>query len=306
MLKQKKNLCIFIHFSEQNKIPYCVQIFVNELASFFDEVVLLSNIKVLESTPVLSNNISLEFQENKGYDFGRFYTYYRTINRNNYNRIACINDSNFLINTLDKILIWDQIDSFDLWGIVDSYEKPWFSTHKFNHHIQSHFLVLNNKAINLLDEYFESVKINDLLNEKNQKKLRRKVINDWEIGLTQFMKSKGLKIGHYLNSKEITKQFNIPLDSNISHVLYKELLLNGYPLVKKKAFLEESLRSNKDELNCCELIKKLGKPDWNLNTLIDELGQMKNSQKEVMRSGLVKKIILLLQHLFVNFDGKQR
>ena len=295
MLKQKKSLCIFIHFSEQQCIPCYVQIFVNELARFFDEVVLLSNNKTLKSVPTLSNNVSITFQENKGYDFGRFYNFYNTINKDDYYRIACVNDSNILINNLDNILKWENIARFDFWGLIDSYEKPWFSTSSKNHHIQSHFWVLHKNAIDLLEEYFQSVEIETFFNEESPKALRRKVIDKWEIGLSQFMKSRGLKIGHLLDTKKITKQFNIQMDSNISHTLYEELLVKGYPLIKKKVIFDQKKFFWKNNLTWRKLIKKHGNPLWKLDTMIKELDGMKNDYKEMKRSRLVNKLILHLQ-----------
>ena len=278
MLKQNKSLCIFIHFSEEQHIPFYVQVFVNELAKFFDEVVLLCNDRTLNSIPALSDNVEIVFQENKGYDFGRFYNYVKTIEKDNYYRIACVNDSNILVNKLDRVLNWEKIAGFDFWGLVDSYEKPWFSTWSDNHHIQSHFLVFHKKAIGLLNEYFESVDVDALLNEKNQKTLRRNVINKWEIGLSRFMISKGLQTGQYCDSQEFTKRFNVRLDSNLPHVLPEELLANGYPLLKKKVIFERKKFFRKSPADWKKLIRNYGNPIWNLDILIEELIQMKNDQ----------------------------
>lgn len=283
MLKQKKSLCIFIHFSEQQHIPYYVGIFVNELAKFFDEVVLLSNNKTLKSTPNLSSNVSIKFQKNEGYDFGRFYNYYKTINKDDYYRLACINESNILINKLDNILNWDSIIHFDFYGLVDSYERPWFSKSLNTYHIQSHFLVLHKNAIDLLDDYFHTVNFDELFHEKNPKALRCKVIEKWEIGLSQFMKSKGLIIGHYIDCKELTQKCNIRMDSNISHILYKELLMSGYPFLKKKVIFDQKMGFWKSPPIWKDLIKKYGNAEWNLDILIEELNQMKNEYQERKR-----------------------
>lgn len=305
MPEQQKSLCIFIHFSEQQHIPYYVQIFANELARFFDDVVLLSNNRTLKSIPALLNNVLISFQENEGYDFGRFYNYYKTINKDDYYRIACVNDSNILINNLDNVLKWENIVHFDFWGLVDSYEKPWFSTSSDNHHIQSHFLIFHKKAIDLLDDYFKSVRIDEFFNEKSPKALRRKVIDKWEIGLSQFMKSNGVKIGHFFDSKEVTEQFSIRMDSNISHTLYQELLISGYPLIKKKVIFDQKWRFGKKEPTWKKLIKKHGNPHWKLDTLIDELDQMKKDHKERKRPRLVNKIILHLQRKSLNLTKNQ-
>ncbi|MCX6226261.1 MAG: hypothetical protein NTV01_16175 [Bacteroidia bacterium] len=295
MLTKTKSLCVFVHFSELSYIPYYVEIFVNELARFFDDVVLLYNERSISSFPTLSNNVLISFQENRGYDFGMFYNYYKTINKDDYYRIACVNDSNILINNLDNVLKWENIVHFDFWGLIDSYEKPWFSISSDDHHIQSHFLVFHKNAIDLLDDYFKSVKVDAFFNEKNAKALRRKVIDKWEIGLSQFMKSKGIKIGHFFDSKEVTKQFNIRMDSNISHTLYQELLTFGYPLIKKKVMLDQKWSFGKSEPTWKKLIRAYGNPHWKPDTLIKELEQMKKVHIEMKRPQFVNKIILHLQ-----------
>jgi hypothetical protein len=304
MPKQKKSLCIFIHFSDSHYIPYYVQVYVNELARFFDEVMLLSNHRILKSVPALLNNVQITFQENIGYDFGRFYKTYKTINKDDYYRIACVNDSNILINNLDNVLEWDRIAKFDFWGLIDSYEKPWFSTLPDSYHIQSHFLVFHKNAIDLLDEYFESVGIDDILNEKDKKILRRNVINKWEIGLSQFMKSKELKIGHFLDSNAITNQFKIKQDSNISHKLYQELLVKGYPLIKKKVILDQRRVFWKKSTDWKKLIKKYGNPQLEPDTMIEELEQMKNDHKERKRPRILHKIIIHLHRKSISPDKK--
>lgn len=302
IMNQKKSLCLFILFSEKPYIPYYARIFAIELARFFDEVVLLTNNKTLSSIPVLPNNVTITFLENRGYDFGRFYSYYKTINIDDYYRIACVNDSNVLINGLDNVLKWGNIDPFDLWGLADSCQKPWFSTSLENYHLQSHFLIFNQKSIDLLDDYFKSVNIDEILNELNPKILRRLVIDKWEIGLSQFMISKGLKIGHHLGSEELTKYFEIRIDSNITHILYEEILEAGYPLIKKKVIFEEKWKFGKSGPLWKKLIKKYGNPDWKLEILIDELEQMKKDQKEKNRPRLVNKIILHLHRKSVKPD----
>ena len=143
MADTKKSLCIFIHFSEQQDIPHYVTIFVNELSKYFDDVILSSNPKVLKQIPPFSKNVTLQFDENYGYDFGRFYAVFKSIEQENYNRIACINDSNILINSLENILNFENIDQFDFWGVLDSNEKPWFLEISNPYHIQSHFLIFN-------------------------------------------------------------------------------------------------------------------------------------------------------------------
>lgn len=275
---------------------------MDELAKFFDEVILSSNHRILKNIPTLAKNVSIQFHKNKGYDFGRFYTIYRSIESEKYYRIACVNDSNILINSLTNVLNFEDIDHFDFWGLLDSYEKPWFVASTDNYHIQSHFLIFNQKAIDALPEYFQSVDMNEFFNEKNNKILRQKVIIHWEIGLSQFMRSMGLNIGHFIDTREITNNYKMHEDINISHKLYEELLINGYPLIKKKAILDQKNQTGKKVEYWNHLIAKYGNITWNLNRIIEELKQFKNEVREIKHPGLIDKIILHLQRNFVKKD----
>lgn len=305
MLNTKPSLCIFIHFSKENTIPNNVLNFVNELSLYFDEVALLANKRELNSIPIFPKNVKLEFQENIGYDLGRFYKFYNQIAKDKYRRIACINDSNIIINHLSPVFLPGEIDKYDFWGIVDSYEKPWFSKYEDSYHLQSHFLIFNEKAIELLNDYFETMEISSIVKIQNQKKLRRKVIEVWEIGLTQLMISKNLKLGHFIDSKEITNEFNIPLNSNITISLYKELLLTNYPLIKKKALLKENEKFPNERPNYLELLKKYGNPLWDLETIAEEINQMLRVKSNHPVSSLYNKIILFLRLQVFGFNGQK-
>ena len=80
MLLPEKSCCAFLHFSENDEIPYYVQIYCNELSKYFDEIVLVSNNKNLDLNKSFSSNIRLWHTENKGYDFGLFYRFLKSIN----------------------------------------------------------------------------------------------------------------------------------------------------------------------------------------------------------------------------------
>jgi|GEM_PF-6573408 len=47
---------------------------------------------------------------------------------------------------------WGNSSDADFWGILDSFEKPWFSEHENNRHIQSHFIVFNRNEYSLVIE----------------------------------------------------------------------------------------------------------------------------------------------------------
>lgn len=234
-----QNICLFVHFSEGNEFPGYVRKYVLELSRHFQEVKLLSNPGKITSHS-WSSNVELVFHTNVGYDFGRIYTYLHSIDLHAYDNLAIVNDSNWLIGDLQDVLDWDSICKYDLWGIIDSHEKPWYSNHTDSYHLQSHFLILGRKAINHLDTFFKQAGVHEIMTEKDAKTLRRMVIDRWEIGLTQFMLSKGLITGSYINSFEFNRRFGHKLSANATHLLFEELIREGYPLLKRKAILNST------------------------------------------------------------------
>ena len=125
---EMKSLCIFIHYSKFHTIPLYVKLFVSELENYFDEIVIVYNERQLnDNNQFRSSKVTTFASKNDGYDFGHFYRYYSQIDTSCYYQIACINDSNILINRLDHVFKWANDSSLDFWGLLDSHEKPWFS-----------------------------------------------------------------------------------------------------------------------------------------------------------------------------------
>lgn len=272
MLVQKKSLCIFPHFSDWPYFPHYVWLYVNELADYFDQVIVATNQRDLTyDETIFKGNVSVMFFKNEGYDLGLFHKVFRTIQPAHFHKIACVNDSNILFNKLLPVFNWSKESVADFWGLIDSNERPWFSTHQNNYHIQSHFIVFNENAIVLLPSYFEKLDIQNIVNEKDPKKLRRMVIDQWEIGISQFLFGKGLKSDSYINSQAFLAKYRRK-DKNITHSLHKELIREGYPLIKKKIVFEKSWKTVLGIKNSWEkLLTEFGCPSWNISLLIDEL-----------------------------------
>ncbi len=271
-------LCVFIHFSNDNFIPKYVQIYLKELVRHFDEIILVTNKRAIHSgVGELHSKIRLQEVTNEGYDLGMFYKAFQTLELDNYSQIACINDSNILFNVLDRIFEWGKVNSFDFWGLIDSYQEPWFSSHQDSYHIQSHFLVFNKKAIELLPGFFQSLNLNHLFQEENKKLLRRKVIDKWEIGITQYMVKSGLSVGSFYDSKIVQLQNNIKKDINLSHNQYASLIESGYPLIKKKIIMKNRWIMDflRPRLKWDILLLKHGHREWKIVQLIQELTSMK-------------------------------
>ncbi|WP_194777188.1 rhamnan synthesis F family protein [Pararhodonellum marinum] len=278
MIKGKPKLCIFIHFGESPLIPIYVKTFLSELRNYFDELILVTNERRIDSAlEWLETDIQLMFVSNEGYDFGKFYQAIQTLDLNQYSQIACANDSNVLFNTLKPIMDWGKSQRLDFWGLLDSYERPWFATHSQTYHIQSHFMVFEKKAIEKLTVFLEILDLEAILGEKDTKTLRQKVIDQWEIGLSQFFLGEGLTIGSFIDSIDFAKKHGIKKAGNLSHSHFEKLIESGYPLIKKKVILGEKgiKRFFKPQKDWEKLIRKFGNKDWEIELLLDELNRFR-------------------------------
>ena len=272
ILNTKQRACIFIHYSKSSMLPYNVQLYIEELSRHFQSVSVLTNNALICSKKYLfAPGVKLHYLENKGYDFGMFYRYISTQNINNYKELAIINDSNLIINHLNDVFNWGRKKNVDFWGIIDSHEKPWFSEHSENHHIQSHFLVFNERAIKMLPSYFDKMDIEFILRETNLKKLRRKVINDWEIGLSRYLISQKLSFASFFSNKKMQQKYSSEV-KNMAHDMHYELAAEGYPLLKKKVTQPQKkwykLNAEKNEWE--KTVLDFGNKEWNLHKIIAE------------------------------------
>lgn len=272
MDRSKKKLCIFLHYSPENYFPMYVQYYLNELFMYFDEVKMVTNKRKIRREPdILNREISIQFVDNEGYDFGMFYKAFHAINSSEYDQIACINDSNILFGELKQIFKWGLTQKVDFWGLVDSNENPWFSSHMNNYHIQSHFLVFNAKAIKSLPAFFETLDIYSIFSQNDVVKLRRFIVDKWEIGLSQFLLNQGLKSASFFDSVFLSAKYKSK-GQNITFSLHKELIKEGYPLLKKKVALKKGWRSflGKEEL-WEKLIKEYAFDNCNIPLIISEI-----------------------------------
>jgi rhamnosyltransferase len=228
-----KKLAVFVHYSRDNRICPNAMLYAEELTKYFDQVIIASNIIINSDNDKIS---CLCFEKN-GYDIGYFYQTLELINAyDDYDMIGFFNDSNYIIDSLDSVFNWCFNNDLDFCGITDSYEKSPEIKNENQYHIQSHFLLFKNDAIKLLKNYFDENNINNIVfNEINSFKKRLNTIVYYEIGLSIFMRENNLSMGSFFKSKEFIKEHsNFNSQINIHMLLWKELVDNGYPLIKRK------------------------------------------------------------------------
>lgn len=233
----KSELCIFINYTTGPFYSY-VRYFLAELCRHFDEVILVTNFPSLHDDAIMYNSrVTVLCMKNEGYDFGMFYKVLDKIDIRKYSRIALINDSNILFKKLDDVFAWEKSSDADLWGLTDSFQGlPGTEVGK-SYHIQSHFLVFESNAIPFLPVFFNEIHFSEILmSDMNITDLRWKIIAECEIGITQFMLSKGLGVDAFFKSADFVRIHYKGQEPTINmHItLWKQLIQNGYPLIKKK------------------------------------------------------------------------
>ena len=228
-------LAILVHFSDQKEIPYSIRMLIEELSAYCGEVILVTNERELTPASFQIKGMAQLIQvENEGYDFGKFYKVLSIVNLKLYSRLLLVNDSNLLLGSLDDFFQWSEGNDLDVKGMIDSFEKPWFSTHSDAYHLQSFFLLLEQRAIDKLQEYLLGIDVEGIFAEKDLKELRRKVINVWEIGLSQFFLSQELKLGARFSTAELSADLGLSKKINLTIKADQFLLKQGYPFLKKR------------------------------------------------------------------------
>lgn len=224
-IRNSNSICFFASYFKGETIPYYIQVYLLELKKHFTEVILLaSNEKIAEKdlSFLIENKIVLQKEKNEGYDFGMWYKAIQQRDILKYERVAFVNDSSVLFRSLDAFVNWAVSGKSDVLGMTES--------HAVSHHIQSYFLWFKKQALPVVKDYFQKHGI--------QKDLDN-VIRVYEIGLSNELLSKGLKIAPFVTNNNYKGEFAPYYYCINSH------LKQGIPLIKKK-IIYSSYR--KDEL----------------------------------------------------------
>jgi lipopolysaccharide biosynthesis protein len=209
-----KSICFFSSYFEGAKLPYSIEVYLLELSKHFKEVVLLTNTKELNNDAkefLNKHQIQVMLIQNEGFDFGMWYKAFQKFPITSYEQVALVNDSTLLFAPLSKFMNWAAQAKLDCCGFSESYA--------ISFHIQSYFLLLNAKAIQLSAVYFEQTGILPHI---------KQVIEKYEVGMCSFFLEKGLKLGAYLSNKGYKGEFS-PY-----YYLIDSHLRQGAPLIKKK------------------------------------------------------------------------
>jgi lipopolysaccharide biosynthesis protein len=223
-----KSICFFISYTESDHRQDMPMI--GDLHGLFTRLVVVSNKKVKEP------GVETLVMPNLGYDFGFLYRALQAIDISGYEELAFINNSNVLVKSksLHEFMTWGRSSRSNFFGITDSHEAPAGVDRTKSYHIQSHLLVFRGSAIKWLSQFWAEVRFDRFFLIKDQGRLRQTIINECEIGLTQFMLKRGEKPMARFNANVISVKYGKPRNINMHVHLWEELIGEGYPLIKKK------------------------------------------------------------------------
>lgn len=258
-----RSICFFASYFTGNSLPYYITVYLGELKKHFQEVVLLTsqNDLSIESIAFLkAENIRLQIEENEGFDFGLWYKAFQKNGIDTYDQIALVNDSCILFKPLNEFMNWSRSSNADLQGITMS--------NAIAPHIQSYFLIINKRAIPFVKEYFEQHKLLKDISD---------VISTYEVGLSSFLISKGLKIDAFMGNNGYDGEFspyyycaNYHISKGIP-VIKKKILFASYR--KDELFTLARMRFNISPGHYINLIKK------NCKTIILDLDKLRSDQE---------------------------
>jgi hypothetical protein len=212
-LKPTSTLCLFCAYFNGESIPIYIRVYLMELKRHYSIVRLLTNTKELASDSLRFleiNHFELRLYQNEGFDFGMWSKALKEIASDDYAEIALVNDSCILFRKLDDVMNTIRSSDWDYSGLVYS--------RSITYHIQSYFVVIRKSIVKTVQDYF--------LIHGNKGDFES-VIIDYEVGLSDFLLKKGFKLGTV---------YETPADFllNPSFMKIKELIRQGFPLIKRK------------------------------------------------------------------------
>jgi rhamnosyltransferase len=177
-------------------------------------IVITTNMEHLERSKFhnFSKKVTFAYKENSGgLDFSLWHSQLDQVRGSRCLILA--NDSCTCTRSL--LDVWKSMQSYDFWGITDSYE--------ISHHLQSYFLVFQTEEIiSKVYEYLKPISFKE----------RHQVIRDGEIGLSTHLKKLGYKLSAAYEFKMVQSKARSN-EINPSHSLWKTLEALRCPIIKR-------------------------------------------------------------------------
>lgn len=192
MIGVKSRAVIFVHYDRDGLVEDYVLFYLRSLRTIFDFVIFISTASLSSTEQAKAHAYAdiVVVRDNVGYDFcsykaGLHLLKERGLER--YSEVALCNDSVYgPLYPLKDVFKKMDTAAADFWGITDSEDEA--------PHLQSYFLVFRQQVI-LSSHFWEFWKKLEVLDNKSE------IISRYEIGLTQFLKSKGFTSAAFVNYK---------------------------------------------------------------------------------------------------------
>ena len=282
-----KSICLFSSYFNQDKIPYYIKYYLEELKNHFTEIIFITNQKILADTEekyLKKLDINLLMVTNEGFDFGMWYNAMGKYDLLKYDRVGLVNDSCILFKEFNSVFDFINKSGLDYCGLVDSHEK--------SYHLQSYFVVINKNAIGPVNDYFTKHGIIKKINS---------VIDIYEIGLSSYLLSIGVKIGAV---------FSLKNDDNNNPAFYRieELLQLGIPVIKKKILKRNTMGFQKKRFieksfnpNPYFYIRKIKSLNKHNLPKVDYDKLFNDTLSEVSKKGYLLYFVQYIQYYFYTF-----
>lgn len=227
-----KRILFFVHYNKNNNLSEYVIYLLKQIKKIYYRIVFISNSPISELNLEKLDNLydSLILRDNLGFDFGAWKDALLEEGwdkLSEYDNLTLMNDTCFgPIFDLETTYIKMQSEHIDFWGLTNN--KRGYKniikgiTYK---HIQSYFLCFNQNII-------KSVVFQHFWQNIQYHKSIKKVINNYEIGLTRLLCKSGFKFNTLYTLND-----SYSLKNNNHSFLRPDLIIeNNIPFLKIKSF----------------------------------------------------------------------
>lgn len=218
-----ERVVVFAAFDRQGIVSDYIVSYLRQLKTVASKIIFIADNTVDKSQKdKLSGLVDYaQFEPHGEYDFGSYKRGYAHAQAQGWldtaDELVLCNDSCFCVVALEPIFAQMSEHKCDFWGLMRrTYQRE---------HLQGYFLVFRKPVIrsNALQTYLAAVRHQDNFAD---------VVNQYELPLKEYLEQKGFVAGCFLSAD------NLQISATKNPTSYPSLLYqNGFPLVKKKVFL---------------------------------------------------------------------
>ena len=191
-------LCFFAHYDKNGQIHEYVLTCLYSLKKLGFEIIFItssSNNSELKKLNHVVNEIIIKNES--GRDFGSWWLGIKEYDYSQfkYDSFLLMNDSIYF-PVVDPYKMFTEMDSYDFWGIVESFQTRW--------HIMSYFWFFKKECFKKFKEFF--------LKDFSSKSTKWEQIRNYEMRYPELLQSLGFKVGAFISCKNVAElvQNSIP------------------------------------------------------------------------------------------------